>query len=174
MGNQIDEAFNWLVLILSTLSGVLTGLPETMEVKKAVALGLLPPLLVLVIVWLFSHLTERRALQIILKSYAWFYSSFMFLTLIFVFVYVTFPPFIYYFFGPRPPFLWGMPVMAVSFFSIPFLFYAIAIQPKYKQIYKDSKFLASRLKPALLYILAIATYLPLMGPSLSSFLRLLL
>jgi len=71
------------------------------------------------------------------------------------------------------PFAWVVWVIVVSYFVMPF-FYVVAIQPKYRQIYKDSKFLASRLKPALLYILAIATYLPLMGPSVSSFLKLLL
>jgi hypothetical protein len=99
----VDEAFNWLVLILSTLSGVLIGLPETMETKKIVALALIPPLLVLVVVWLFSHLTERITSPIILKTYAWFFSSFTFLVLIFA--YVTSPSFVS-FFGPKASFPW--------------------------------------------------------------------
>ncbi|MEM2089469.1 MAG: hypothetical protein QXF52_12540 [Thermoproteota archaeon] len=34
-------------------------MPDTVEMKKAVALGLIPPLLMLVAVWLFSHRVER-------------------------------------------------------------------------------------------------------------------
>jgi len=176
VGNQIDDAFNWLVLILSTISGVLTGLPETMEVKKVVALGLIPPLLVLVVVWLFSHLTERTSLQIILKSFAWFYSSFMFLAFVFIFVYVTSPAFISLLFGPAglaQTFRVVLYVMVVSYLVTPFLFYAVAIQPKYRQIHKDSRFLASRIQPALLYILAFVTYLVLFMPLVTVILGLL-
>lgn len=163
MGNQIDEAFSRLVLILSALSGVLISLPDTMEVKKTVALGLIPPLLALVVVWLFSHLTERTPLQVILKTYAWFFSSFMFLVLIFVFAYVTSPLFVALFFGGGALFPWVIWIMVVSFFVAPFLFYVIMIQPKYRRIYSDSKFLASRLQPVLLYILALATFILIIG-----------
>ena len=163
MESTIDDAFNWLVLILSTISGVLTGLPETMEVKKSVAFSLIPPSLVLVVIWLFSNLTGRTSLQVILKSYAWFYSSFMFLLLMFIFAYVTSPVFVSLFFGPAPPFGWVIVVMAISFFVVPFLFYVIAVQPKYRQIHRDSKFLAGRLQPALLYVMAIMTFILLMG-----------
>lgn len=174
MSREVDEAFNWLVLILSTVSGVLVGLPETMEVKKAVALGLVPPLLVLVILWLFSHLTGRTSPKIILKSFAWFYASFMFLTFIFVFAYVTSPLFISFFFRPYTPLVLVGIAMAVFFFVAPFVFYSVAIQPKYRKDHRDSKLLASRLRPALLYILALATYLPLMIYALAGFLVLLL
>lgn len=174
MSREVDEAFNWLVLILSTVSGVLVGLPETMEVKKAVALGLVPPLLVLVVLWLFSHLTGRTSPKIILKSFAWFYTSFMFLTFIFVFAYVTSPLFISLFFRPYTPLVLVGIALAVFFFVAPFVFYSVAIQPKYREDHRDSKLLASRLRPALLYILALATYLPLMIYALAGFLVLLL
>ena len=42
MGNEIDDAFNWLILIMSTINGLLISLPETIEAKKAVASGLIP------------------------------------------------------------------------------------------------------------------------------------
>jgi len=67
------------------------------------------------------------------------------------------------FFGPAPPFGWFIVVMAISFFVVPFLFYVIAVQPKYRQIHRDSKFLAGRLQPALLYVMAIMTFILLMG-----------
>jgi len=123
---------------------------------------------------LFSHLTERTSLQTILKSFAWFYSSFLFFTFIFVFVYVTSPSFVSLFFGPAP-FAWVVLVVFLpSYFVTPFLFYALAIQPKYRQIYKDLRFLASRIQPALVYVLAFVTYQVLFLPLVSSVLKLLL
>lgn len=155
MGNQIDEAFNWLILFLSVVSGALIELPDTAEVKKAVAVGLLSPLLVLVMVWLFSHLTDRVEAEVILKSYAWFFSSFMFLMFITIFGYVAYPEISDFLHQTS----WLYLPLAIFFFVAPLVFYATAIQPKYRRIYKDSSFLRSRLKPALLYFVALLTYL---------------
>ncbi len=163
METEIDKAFDWLVMILSTLTGAIMGLPETMEAKKAVALGLVPPLLVLVVVWLFSHLTARTSLQIVLKSYAWFHSSFLFFSLIHLLFYVASPLYYYLFFHYAGSLTWvPLVVFLPTFIIIPFLFYIKAVQPKYRQIYTDSKFLASRTRPVLVYILSFAIYLLLM------------
>ncbi|MGQ9691799.1 MAG: hypothetical protein ACUVQY_11220 [Thermoproteota archaeon] len=54
MGDRIDDAFDWLILIIGTMNGALIGLPEGLEAKKAMAGGVILPFLVLVIVWLLS------------------------------------------------------------------------------------------------------------------------
>ena len=77
MGDPIDDAFDWLLLIMSTINGILIGLPETIEAKKGVAGALMPPFFVLIVVWLLGHLIKRKHLKAVLKTYAWFYAFFM-------------------------------------------------------------------------------------------------
>ncbi|MEM2980453.1 MAG: hypothetical protein QW385_03675 [Thermoproteota archaeon] len=108
---------------------------------------------------------ERIRLQIILKTYAWFYSYFMFLMLIFIFVYVSSPLFLHLFFGGGAPFSWVVGIILPCLFIMPFLFYAILIKPKYTRIYSNSKFLDSRLQLVLLYILAFVSYILVAGVS---------
>jgi len=160
MESEIDKSFDWTVVILGILTGVLTNLPETLEARKAVALVLVPPLLVLVAVWLFSHLTTRTSHQIVLKTYAWFNASFLFLTYINEFFYITSPMYVYLFFRRGGPLNW-VPrwVFLPSFIIMPFLLYTKAVQPKYRQVYTDSKFLAGRTRPALLYILSLTMFI---------------
>jgi len=82
---EIDEAFNWLVLILTTLAGVLFQNPllftstrpfNVHPSEPAIALirVLLIPLIVLVISWLGSHLIRNKELRIFLKCFSWIYA----------------------------------------------------------------------------------------------------
>jgi len=89
MEKPIDEAFNWLVLILTTLSAILIEIPAASEIKQIVALEVFPPILVLVIAWLVSALTEKKELQVITKSYAWIYATLLFFSFSFVYVHAT-------------------------------------------------------------------------------------
>ena len=163
METEIDRAFDWLVMIISLLSGALMGLPETTELKKAVALGLVPLVLVLVVVWLFSHLTARTSLQVVLKSYAWFHSSFLFLSFIFLFLSVTSPSFNYLFYHYAGPLNWVvLGVLLPMFLIMPFLFYIFMVHPKYRQVYADSRLLTSRTRQVSLYILSVVAYTLLM------------
>jgi len=50
MGDKIDDAFDWLVLIMSTMNGALIGLPESVEAKKVAAGAVILPFFVLVMV----------------------------------------------------------------------------------------------------------------------------
>jgi len=159
MEPEIDKAFDWVVVILGILTGVLTNLPETMEGKKAVALAFVPSLLVLVVVWLFSHLATRTSHKTVLKTYAWFNASFLFLTYINEFFYVASPMYVYLFFRQGGPLTWvPLWVFLPSFIIMPFLLYTKAVQPKYRQVYTDSKFLAGRM-PILLYILSLIIFI---------------
>lgn len=78
---EIDEAFNWLVLILSTLAAALlqyshlyplpfrTSNPEIQFIKV-----LLIPLIVLIMSWLSSHLVQNKEFKIVLKCFSWVYA----------------------------------------------------------------------------------------------------
>ena len=166
MGDKIDDAFDWLILIMSTMNGVLIGLPESLEARKTTAGGVLLPFFVLVIVWLLGHLIKRERLKPILKVFAWFYALLMLMMFGEIFadqifgivrilhmrVFVPYPilvlPFIAFLFGG------------------PFLFFDRLVRPAYQEIYKDSRLLSSRKKLALLYIFAFATFIVQMLPFL--------
>ena len=54
MSNRLDEAFNWLVLILSTIGGSLSQFPELYPLSSPqVELALLRPLVLPVIILVF-------------------------------------------------------------------------------------------------------------------------
>ncbi len=167
MGDDIDGAFDWLVLIISTVNGVLIGLPEGFEAKKAMA-GVLLPFFVLVMVWLLSHLVKREHLKVVLKTYAWFYALFMILLFGEIFVdqiYGLIRVLNVSLFVPYPP----LAILFVAFMiSVPFVFFDLLVRPAYKEIYRDSRLLSSRKQLILLYAFAIATFVILFLPSVLS------
>jgi hypothetical protein len=157
MGDKIDDAFDWLILIMSTMNGVLISLPENLEAKKATAGGVLIPFFVLVMVWLLGHLIKREHIKVILKTFAWFYALLMLGQFGEIFadqifgtlrtlnsVFVRYPPLALLFMA----FMFGWPVV----------FFDRLVRPAYKEIYKDSRLLSSRKRLALLYIIAYVTF----------------
>jgi len=166
MGDKIDDAFDWLILIMSTMNGVLIGLPENLEAKKLVAGGVLLPFFVLVMVWLLGHLIKRERLKAILKVFAWFYALFMLLMFGEIFVdqifgimktlhmkvFTVFPP---------------LTLLFLAFmFGGPFVFFDRLVRPAYREIYKDSRLLSSRKRLSLLYAFAFATFIAQILPFL--------
>lgn len=169
MGDNIDGAFDWLILIMSTINGILIGLPETSESKKAIAGALIPPFFVLVVVWLLGHLVKDRNSKVILKVYAWLNALFslVMIGLIFTDHAYGMMRFLHaHVFAPYPPIalLW----MALML-GTPFLFFDRLVLPIYKEIYSDSRLLSSRRQLVLLYVLACATLIILILPFLSAF-----
>jgi len=169
MGDPIDDAFDWLMLIMSTINGILIGLPETIAAKKAVAGALMPPFFVLVVVWLLGHLIKRNNLKVMLKLYAWFYAFFIvwgfgqifadqiygLIRFLHAHVFTVFPPSVI---------LWS-----ALWFVGPFVFFERLVLPAYKEIYKDSRLLSTRWRLVLLYIFACVTFFILILPFLSTF-----
>jgi hypothetical protein len=170
MGDKIDDAFDWLILIMSTMNGVLISLPENLEAKKATAGGVLIPFFVLVMVWLLGHLIKREHTKVILKTFAWFYALLMLGSFGEIFsdqifgtlrtlnsVFVRYPPLALLFMALFIPFMFGWPIV----------FFDRLVRPVYKEIYKDSRLLSSRKQLALLYIFAAATFIAQILPFLS-------
>jgi len=161
---EIDEAFNWLILILSTVNGTLISLPETIEAKKAMAGFLIPPFFVLAVVWFLSYLMLRPNLRTILKTYAWFYAFFMILTFTIIFTEIAYELDYARVFSASSILL--VPWFVV-WLVVPFAFFDLLIRPKYRKICKDSRLLNSRKLLMLLYILAFVTFQILNLPLLS-------
>jgi hypothetical protein len=165
MGDKIDDSFDWLILIMSTMMGGLIGLPETLGEKKAMAGAVILPFFVLVMVWLLGHLIRREHLKTILKVYAWFYALFMlemfgvlffdqiygFMMILQMNVFTVFTPSVFLFLA--------------FMFGGPFVFFDRLVKPLYKDIYKDSKLLSNRKLLALLYVFASVTFVIQILPS---------
>jgi hypothetical protein len=77
--NEVDEAFEWLVVILGVVTAILVQYPEyfyTATPGQAAAplkaaMAVIPPIVVTVVVWLVGKLSERDAVQAVAKVVAW-------------------------------------------------------------------------------------------------------
>ena len=144
---EIDEAFNWLVLILSTLVGVLFQNPllftspsytpfRVVPTEPTIALirVLLVPLIVLILGWLGSRLIQNKGARIFLKCFSWLLALF--------FLVVEFHFLVGAVLGA-----FGMSIMAQGLFQwsiiVPSLAYLVFIRKQYKTIFPESKFLNS-------------------------------
>jgi len=140
---EIDEVFNWLVLILSTLAATLleslhlyplpyTPLSPKIEIQFMKLLFV--PLIVLVISWLTSHLIQNKEIKIVLKTFSWIYALMLLVIDLLFFLDILLSSDIL-----RSP-----PVTGT--FIIPSLVYLVAIRKRYKLIFPDSKFLNSNIR----------------------------
>jgi len=137
---EIDEAFNWLVLILGTLAATLVGSmhlfplpspPLTPKIEIQFLKLLFVPLIVLVISWLSSHLIQNKEIKIVLKSFSWLYALFLLLIDLLFFLSVILSEYIL-----------GT-LIGVALLWVPSLVYLGGIRKRYKLIFPDSKFLNS-------------------------------
>jgi hypothetical protein len=144
---EIDEAFNWLVLIASTLVGILFQNPllftspsytpfrvSPKEPTIALIRVLLIPLIILILAWLGSRLIQYRGMKIFLKCFSWL-QALMFLLIEFHFlVGAVFGAF-------------GVSMMTQGMFMwsvvVPSLVYLLFIRNQYKTVFPESKFLNS-------------------------------
>lgn len=137
---EIDEAFNWLVLILGTLAASLVGTmhlfplqspPLTPKIEIQFMKLLFVPMIVLVISWLSSHLIQNKGVRVVLKSFSWIYALLLLLIDLAFFLRV-----ILVYNIPGTP-------LVVAWLWVPSLVYLGSIRKQYRLIFPDSKFLNS-------------------------------
>lgn len=137
---EIDESFNWLVLILGTLAASLVGTmhlfplqspPLTPKIEIQFMKLLFVPMIVLVISWLSSHLIQNKGVRIVLKSFSWIYALLLLLIDLAFFLSVILQYNI-----PGTP-------LVVALLWVPSLVYLGGIRKQYRLIFPDSKFLNS-------------------------------
>jgi hypothetical protein len=167
MSKEIDDAFNWIILILTTMSGFLIDLPDTSEVKKIVASGFIIPLLALYAIWFMSYFIRSMDVRLALKIFGWFYATFI--SMLFVFFLMD----VCYVLGPllsglSRQFTPLIPVLFTVFFAAPILFFRFFILLIYRLDHGDSGFLASPPKQVLLYLFAAFTFMGLALPLLTT------
>jgi len=160
MSKEIDDAFNWIILILTTISGFLIDLPEATEVKKVVASGFIIPLLALYAIWFMGYFIRSVDAKLAVKTLGWFYATFVSMMFVFFFLDISYG---------MGPLLSGLarqvpviiPVLMIVFFAAPILFFRLFVLPIYRLDHEDAGFLASPLKQVFLYIFAALTFLGL-------------
>lgn len=167
MSKEIDDAFNWIILILTTISGFLIDLHDTAEVKKIVASGFIVPLLVLYAIWFMSYFIRAMDVRLALKTFGWFYATFISMMFVFFFMDVS------YGLGPllsglSRRFTPLLPVLFIVFFAVPILFFRLFILQIYRLDYGDSGFLASAPRQVLLYLFATLIFTGLALPLLAT------
>jgi len=139
---EIDEAFDWLMLILGTITAALMGTlhlyplpspPLTLKIELQFIRLLFVPLIVLVVFWLSSHLIENKAIRIVLKSFSWLYALSLLLIDILFFLGVILQKDI------------RASLLGVGLLWVPTIAYLGVIRKRYKRIYSNSKFLNSNI-----------------------------
>jgi len=77
--HEIDEAFEWLVVILGVVTAILIQYPDyfyTLTPGDApaalkAAIAIIPPMVTTVVLWLAGKLSEKDAVQALAKTAAW-------------------------------------------------------------------------------------------------------
>jgi hypothetical protein len=78
--HDVDDAFEWLIVIVSIVSAILSQYPEyfyTITPNPArpaslkAAIAIVPPLVVVIVVWLVGKLASRDLVQALAKVTAW-------------------------------------------------------------------------------------------------------
>ena len=116
-------------------------------------------------VWLLSHLIRREHLKAIFKTYAWFYALFMLEMFGWIFSDQIYGLIMFMQTRVFSVFMPSVLLFIAFIFGLPFLFFDRLVRPSYKETYKDSRFLFSLKRLALLYVFAAVTFVVQILPS---------
>jgi len=150
---EIDEAFNWLVLVLGTMAAALVGSlhlyplpspPLTPKIEIQFMRLLFVPLIVIVISWLGSHLVQNKGIRVVLKSFSWFYALLLLLIDLLFFLGVILATDL------------RATLLGPGLLWIPPLVYLGVIRRRYRRMYPDSRFLNSNILQVLFCMLMTA------------------
>lgn len=158
---DVDEAFEWLVLIIGIVSAIISQYPEYFQAYLQVwgelpaslvaARALILPLVLMVMMWLVGKLMTDLRYKPVVKVFAWMYA-----------LIAAFANMLIYLAGAR----WlsvegGSAVVPAGLFYvlvIPGFTYKVVVA-RYREIYPDSTFLRSRPGFIVAYVLAFVLLL---------------
>lgn len=171
MREELDEAFNYLLVVLGIMAGALFGIPElypsppyptpeggyTMVMLRMLIL----PVIILVFLWLWGLLARNERSQVLAKSLSWILAFIILIAdltlLFFAFISPHLPTPEEAPDGPGPL----LPVLLLVFYAPAYLSVLLnyyVIRPRMMEIYKDSQFLKNQWDQALLSIGAVVLY----------------
>ena len=157
---DVDEAFEWMVLVIGIVSAIMIQYPEyfftltpgSAEPSLKAAKAIVIPLLITILVWLVGKLAVRKTVQVLAKVVAW------------VFV-IDFT--VTNYFSYMQGLIWasGFDYIAMGLDSVVVLlgmfltflvgpiFTFFVVMPKYREVYPDSLFLRSKIKLLITYVI---------------------
>lgn len=155
---DVDEAFEWLVLIIGIVSAIMsqyptyfyTMSPGVAEPSLKAAKAIVIPLVITIFIWLIGKLAISEPVQVLAKIVAWM-----------VVVSITLYNFYNYILG----LIWAsgfhyettilddvfVSLGIILFFLLAPIFTYFVVVPKYMQIYPDSNLLRSKIKFIITY-----------------------
>jgi hypothetical protein len=155
---DVDEAFEWLVLIIGIVSAIMsqyptyfyTMSPGVAEPSLKAAKAIVIPLVITIFIWLIGKLAISEPVQVLAKIVAWM-----------VVVSITLYNFYNYILG----LIWAsgfhyettilddvfVSLGIILFFLLAPIFTYFVVVPKYRQIYPDSNLLRSKIKFIITY-----------------------
>jgi len=126
------------------------------------------PVVILVFLWLWSLLARNINHQVVVKAFSWIYASIMLVADLVILIFSSNPAKFKALPAPAGPYattlgaiILGLILSSPLYFSI--FFCLFVIRPRMRERYKDSRFLYSLPKQALLYIAAVLLYLLAIG-----------
>ena len=171
--NYLDKAFNWLVLLLGTITAAICQFPtlipfyqqtvyrEGEEVGPTIIVRLMVfPILVLVILWLAGSLARKLGAQVFWKSLSWIYAS-LILAADIVFLLVGSVPVIQQMFSRQEVGILQSTILLELIIAVPF--YLFVIRPRMREVYEDSRLVRSLPAQVLLGILGFSLYILAVG-----------
>jgi len=155
---DVDEAFEWLVLVIGIVSAIMIQYPEyfytvtpgVAEPSLKAAKSIVIPLVITIFIWLVGKLAVRKTTQVLARVVAWVFV--IDVTVLNYYSYMQgllwFSGFNYIEAGLNDFFvLLGMLLL----FSVGPLVTHFVVTPKYRELYEDSALLRSKIKLVIVY-----------------------
>lgn len=154
---DVDEAFEWMVLIIGIVSAIMiqypayfyTMSPGVAEPSLKAAKSIVIPLVITIVIWLIGKLAVSKRVQVLAKVVAWM-----------VVIGVTWVNFYFYVLGLMlasgiqfPGIMNDIQVVfgQLVFFLLTAIFTYFVVLPKYREIYPDSALLRSKIRFIITY-----------------------
>lgn len=163
----LDDAFNWLVVLLGTIAATMCQFPELMRLYRKgeaaeptlIVRVMVFPLLVLVLLWLAGSLSRKAGPQATWKSLSWMYAS-LILAADIVLLLMGSVPSIQDLFEQGAGILQAT-VLLELVIAAPF--YAFVIRPRMRRVYEDAGPANNPVTQTFLAVVAVALYLLAVG-----------
>jgi hypothetical protein len=155
---EVDEAFEWMVLIIGVISAIMVQYPEyfytlspgVAEPSLKAAKSVVIPLVITIFIWLVGKLAVSKSVQVLAKIVAW-----VFVTDVTVSNYYSYMQGLIWYSG-FDYLRAGLNDVLVSLGMLLFLLVGpvlthCVVAPKYREVYPDSTLLRSNIKLAIAY-----------------------
>jgi hypothetical protein len=156
---EVDEAFEWMVLVIGIISAIMIQYPEyfytlspgVAEPSLKAAKSVVIPLVITIFIWLIGKLAVSKSVQVLTKVVAW-----VFVTDVTVTNYYSYMQGLIWYSG-FDYLKAGLNDVFVSLGMLLFLLVGpvlthFVVAPKYREVYPDSTLLRSRVKLAIMYV----------------------